>query len=168
MGTRPSGSRCCQGCGASAGVIPLSRGWAPHGGATAAVLASPRGAGLCHHHGWHCPAWLYDAASHQPAAVSHLSLPPRGTLVAHSRGDFKGHEKHPSPLGFPDGPDHMEAASWPSPRPAHCSWSPEHHRYVTHKSPGPSQTKPAVTHPRERSIALPVPMGAGLLPPWWP
>lgn len=40
---------------------------------------------------------------------------------------------------------------------------------VMHKSPGPSQTKPAVTHwQREHSIVLPVPMGGGVPPPWWP
>lgn len=138
-------------------------------GATAAVLASPRGALFCHHHGWHRPARLGDAASHQPATVSHLSLPLRGTLVVHSRGDFKGHKKHPSPLlsplhwGFQMGLTTLRQHH----APIHSS-SPQSIT-VMHKSPGTSQTKPAITRlQQEHSVALPVPMGGGIPPPWWP
>ena len=162
----------CQGCGASARVIPLSHGWAPREGLQLLCWHLPEGLMLCHRHGWHRPAWLGDAASHRPAAVSRLSLPLRGTLVAHSGGDFKGHKKHPSPLfsplhwGFQM--DLTTQRQHHAPAPAQPTVPSSQSIAVTHKSPGPSQTKPAVTHSqRERSIALPVPMGCDVPPPWW-
>lgn len=141
----------CQGCRASARQIPLSS-WAPRGGSSCSaaisqrgftVLASPRGVLLC----WHCPAWLRSAVSHRPAPASHLSLPPKGTLLAHSRRDLKGHTKYPSPLfsplhwGFC-----MDLTTWKQP---HASAQPallgrQSIRDV-HKSSEPGCSKPAVT-----------------------
>lgn len=131
---------------------PLS-GWAPLR-APAAVLASPRGVLLC----WHCPGWLRSAVSHPPAPASHLFLPPKGTLLAHSRGDLKGHTKYSSPLfsplhwGF-----YMDLTTWKQP---HASAQPAllGPQSITnvHQSPGPGCSKSAVTTHSE-STALPCP-----------
>lgn len=90
--------------------------------------------------------------------VSHLSLPPKGTLLAHSRGDFKGHKKYPSHLfsplhrGF-----YMDLITWKQPHaPAQPALLGPQSITDVHKSPGPGQTKLAVTT-HSKSTALPCP-----------
>lgn len=119
----------CQGCRASARVIRLSR-WAPRGGLQ--LLCWYLLEGFCF------AATTAGITQHGSGTlwVTNPSLPPLPASKGHFAGPqqrrFQGAQEVPltsilsTPQGFLHGPDHVEAASCPSP--ACSSWSPKHYR----------------------------------------
>lgn len=163
--------RRCRGCGASTRVIPLSGGWVPRGDYSCCAGIAQRGFALP-------PPWLSSPGTAQGCckSLTSSSLPP----LPASEGDSGGPQAEEISRGTRSTPHlYSPGLRWgfqmdqttrrqhraPAQPAVLCPQSIT----VTHKSPGPSQTKPAVTHwQQEHSSVLPMPIGGGVPPRWWP